>query len=121
MIDDRARLYEGRSWTSRNRRGTRTLGFCVPIPAMILAFIAAAAFQVQTTAPPSTTRRREPPKTVVRDSSENSTGRQAPRRLPVTNAALASAFKTPETRALYETARRARLAQDSAIRNYDAI
>ena len=88
---------------------------------MILTFIAAAAFQVQATPPSTTTRRREPPKTVVRDSSADSTARRAPRRLAVTSELVASAFRTPATRALYERARRARLAQDSAIRNYDSI
>jgi hypothetical protein len=89
---------------------------------MILTFFVAAALQVQTPPPPTASRpRRQPPKTIVRDSSADSTGRRAPRRLAVTNDAIASAFKTPETRSLYEKARKARLAQDSAIRNYDAI
>src|SRR5688572_27874877 len=61
--------------------------------------------------------------TVVRDSTapDTSTDNNAGRRRPVTAALLASAFKDRATRDLFERARRARLEQDSAIKNYDAM
>ena len=60
--------------------------------------------------------------TVVRDSTapDTSKERRAGRRRPVTADLMATAFKNQATRELFEKARRARLAQDSAIRNYDA-
>jgi hypothetical protein len=47
-------------------------------------------------------------------------GRQdSVRRIPVTEAHLATAFATPEARALLERARRARFTMDSALQSYD--
>ena len=61
------------------------------------------------------------PTTVVRDSTPaDSVKRYSPRRLPVTAEVLASAFRGPDTRALFERARRARIVQDSALNSYDA-
>jgi hypothetical protein len=61
--------------------------------------------------------------TVVRDSTapDSSKDNNAGRRRPVTAALMASAFKDQATRDLFEKARRARLEQDSAIKNYDAM
>jgi hypothetical protein len=84
------------------------------IPLLVSAVLAAPAQQT----PPPPVRQRP---TVVRDSTKPDTSvRNAGRRLPVTAALLASAFRTPETRELFEKARRARLEQDSAIKSYDA-
>ena len=59
--------------------------------------------------------------TVVRDSTPaDSAGRNAPRRLPVTAAVLATAFRDPATRDLFNRARKARLTQDSSLNSYDA-
>src|SRR5689334_5838881 len=59
--------------------------------------------------------------TVVRDSTPpDSIRRGVPRRLPVTASALASAFRDASSRELFERARRARVAQDSALKSYDA-
>jgi hypothetical protein len=87
---------------------------------MILALALAAAFQAQTPPPPARPNPRN--QTVVRDSTTDTTkNRQAGRRLPVTAAVIASAFKDASTRALFEKARQARVRQDSSIRSYDAI
>jgi hypothetical protein len=64
-----------------------------------------------------------PPQTqaVVRDSvPADSIKRDTPRRLPVTAALLASAFRDEAARELYNRARATRVAQDSAIVSYDA-
>lgn len=62
-----------------------------------------------------------PQRTVVRDSiPPDSARRNAPRRLPVTAAVLASAFHDASARDLFARARVARLAQDSSLRSYDA-
>ena len=59
--------------------------------------------------------------TIVRDSTPpDSAARNAPRRLPVTAAVLASAFRDAATRDLFNRARKARLAQDSSLRSYDS-
>jgi hypothetical protein len=59
--------------------------------------------------------------TIVRDStSADSAARNAPRRLPVTAALLASAFRDAATRDLFNRARKARLAQDSSLTSYDS-
>ena len=59
--------------------------------------------------------------TIVRDSTPpDSAARNAPRRLPVTAAVLASAFRDAPTRDLFNRARKARLAQDSSLRSYDS-
>jgi hypothetical protein len=59
--------------------------------------------------------------TIVRDSTPgDSAGRNAPRRLPVTAAVLASAFHDAATRDLFNRARKARLEQDSSLRSYDS-
>lgn len=86
---------------------------------MLIPLLVSAALIAQQ-APPSPVVQRP---TVVRDSSPADTSRErnAGRRLPVTAAVLATAFKTPATRALFEKARRARLEQDSAIKSYDAM
>ncbi len=61
------------------------------------------------------------PRTVVRDSTPaDSITRRTPRRLPVTEFALASAFHDAATRDLFYRARRARIAQDSSLKSYDA-
>ncbi|HEV8217673.1 MAG TPA: hypothetical protein VGP95_17605, partial [Gemmatimonadaceae bacterium] len=59
--------------------------------------------------------------TVVRDSTpSDSASHNAPRRLPVTAALLASAFRDPAARELFNRARVARLAQDSTLQSYDS-
>ena len=59
--------------------------------------------------------------TIVRDStSADSAAKNAPRRLPVTAAVLASAFRDAATRDLFNRARKARLAQDSSLKSYDS-
>ncbi len=59
--------------------------------------------------------------TAVRDSTpQDSIKRRTPRRLPVTSAALASAFHDAASRDLFERARRARITQDSSLKSYDA-
>src|SRR4051812_11243827 len=58
---------------------------------------------------------------VVKDSTSDTTkNRDIGRRLPVTAALAATAFKNAETKALFETARHWRMSQDSTLRNYDA-
>lgn len=89
---------------------------------MLIPILAAAsALAFQQPPPPPPPRQSRP--TVVRDSTPPDTtkNRDAGRRLPVTAAVLATAFKDAETRVLFEKARRARLEQDSAIKSYDAI
>ena len=60
--------------------------------------------------------------TIVRDSTppDSAATRNAPRRLPVTAAVLASAFHDAATRDLFDRARKARLAQDSSLKSYDS-
>ena len=88
------------------------------LPVLVGALLAASPQQT----PPPVIAPVRPRQTVVRDSSPRDTSKgESGRRLPVTAAVLASAFKNAETKALFEKARRARLVQDSAIRNYDAI
>ena len=59
--------------------------------------------------------------TVVRDSTpSDSASRNAPRRLPVTAQLLATAFRDPAARELFNRARVARLAQDSSLQSYDS-
>jgi len=61
------------------------------------------------------------PATVVRDSAGAvQPPRSAPRRLPVTAEALATAFRDQRAGELFYRARAARLAQDSSLRSYDA-
>jgi hypothetical protein len=82
---------------------------------MLLALFA-LHLAIQSGQPPQRARQ-----TVVRDSTPaDSIKRGVPRRLPVTAAALASAFHDAATRDLFERARRARVAQDSSIMSYDA-
>jgi hypothetical protein len=86
---------------------------------MILSVLVGALLSAQTQQVVAPPRQRQ---TVVRDSTPRDSSKgESGRRLPVTAAVLASAFKNAETRTLFEKARRARLMQDSAIRNYDAI
>ena len=86
---------------------------------MMLPVFVGALLAVQTQQVVAPPRQRQ---TVVRDSTPTDTIKgETARRRPVTAAVLATAFKTPEAKALFEKARRARLEQDSAIRNYDAI
>src|SRR5215217_947090 len=64
---------------------------------------------------------QRPQQTVVRDSTPaDSAARNAPRRLPVTAALLASAFHDATARDLFNRARKARLTQDSSLKSYDA-
>ena len=87
---------------------------------MLIALVvgAAIAAQTQQVVPPPPTQRPS----VVRDSTRpDTTERNEGRRLPVTAAVLATAFKNRETRDLFEMARRARLQQDSAIKSYDVM
>jgi hypothetical protein len=89
---------------------------------MILAFLCIGAFHPQAQQPPPVGRPVPAITTVVKDSSTDTTkNRNAARRLGVTAALAASAFKDPGTRALFEKARRTRVSQDSTLRNYDAI
>src|SRR4051812_45236171 len=111
---------------SRNRRSLRNDH---PSPAYVrapptepdvIALVVSAVLiaQTQQTVPPPPTQRPA----VVRDSTRPDTSvRNQGRRLPVTAALLATAFKNGETRDLFELARRARLQQDSAIKSYDAM
>ena len=72
---------------------------------------------VQQAAPPP----RVTPPAVVRDSTTpDPKVRNAPRRLPVTAAVLASAFHDATARDLFTRARRSRVAQDSSLASYDA-
>src|SRR6058998_410097 len=50
----------------------------------------------------------------------DSTRRRPPKRIPVTPEHLRTAFKSTVARSLLERARAARLAQDSALKSYDA-
>jgi hypothetical protein len=90
---------------------------------MLIPLLLSAALHAQQQPPPrpivAPPRQRA---TVVRDSTAPDTSKDnnAGRRRPVTAALLASAFRDKATRDLFEKARRARLEQDSAIRNYDA-
>lgn len=81
---------------------------------MLIALIAIhAVLQV----PPSQQR----PASAVRDSTPaDSIRRNVPRRLPVTPQVLATAFRDPAAKRLFERARDARIAQDSSLRSYDA-
>lgn len=91
---------------------------------MLLPLLVSAALHAQVQqAPPPTPPARPQRVTIVRDSTPaDSVKREnAGRRLPVTAAVLATAFKDQATRNLFEKARRARLEQDSAIKSYDAI
>lgn len=66
-------------------------------------------------------RTRQEQQTIVRDStSADSTTRRGPKRLPVTAAVLATAFRDEGARELFGRAKIARLAQDSAMKSYDA-
>ena len=59
--------------------------------------------------------------TIVRDSTAaDSANKRAPRRLPVTAAVLASAFRDAATRDLFNRARKARITQDSSLKSYDS-
>src|SRR4051812_42963132 len=58
---------------------------------------------------------------IVKDSTTDTTkARDAGRRIPVTAALAATAFRNAETKQLFETARRRRMSQDSTLLNYDA-
>ena len=88
---------------------------------MIIALLLAAALNAQQE-PPPVVRVNPRQRTIVRDSAvDTTTDRRAARRLPVTAAVLASAFRNQATRDLFEKARRARIKQDSSIKSYDAI
>jgi hypothetical protein len=89
---------------------------------MIHALLFIGALHPQAQQPPPVGRPVPRVTTVVKDSSADTTkNRTAGRRLGVTAALSASAFKDAGTRALFEKARRTRLSQDSTLRNYDAI
>src|SRR5262245_54661984 len=53
-------------------------------------------------------------------ASEDSDRRREPRRIPVTEEHLRTAYKSPLARTLLLRARAARMAQDSALLSYDA-
>src|SRR5687768_10632456 len=63
-----------------------------------------------------------PRASIVRDSAPglDSSKHNPRRRLPVTAEVLRTAFKDPQARELFYRAKKARLAQDSMLRNYDA-
>jgi hypothetical protein len=83
----------------------------------MLFALALLPFIAQQAGPPP----RKTPPAVVRDSTvADSTVRNAPRRLPVTPAVLASAFADGPARELFVRARRSRLVQDSSLQAYDA-
>ena len=88
-----------------------------------IAFVLSAAVHIQVQQPPTTVGRPVPrQQVVVKDSSTDTTrGRNTGRRVPVTAALAGSAFKDPETRSLFDKARRTRLTQDSTLLNYAAI
>src|SRR3954464_10960420 len=82
----------------------------------MLATILALHFSIAVAAP-----LQRGQQTIVRDSTPgDSAARRAPRRLPVTAAVLASAFRDAATRDLFNRARKARLAQDSSLNSYDS-
>ena len=87
---------------------------------MILALLCLGALS-QAQQPP--VGRPVPPiPTVVKDSTTDTTkNRSAGRRIGVTAALAASAFRDASTKALFEKARRTRITQDSTLRNYDAV
>src|SRR5687768_12519778 len=87
---------------------------------MLIPLLVGAALVMQGQQPPLPSSQRP---TVVRDSTppDTSRGRNYGRRLPVTAALMASAFRNTETRDLFEKAKRARIEQDSAIKSYDAM
>ena len=83
----------------------------------MLVALLALHVAVQQSAPPP----RVTPPAVVRDStSPDPKARNAPLRLPVTAAVLASAFHDSTARDLFVRARRSRIVQDSALTSYDA-
>jgi hypothetical protein len=83
---------------------------------VILALLALHVAIQQNAPPPRVT-----PPAVVRDSTTaDPKVRNAPRRLPVTAAVLASAFHDSSARDLFTRARRSRIAQDSSLASYDA-
>ena len=89
---------------------------------MILAILFISATHSQAQQSPPVGRPISPQQVVVKDSSSDTTrNRSAGRRIGVTAALAASAFKDADTKALFEKARRTRLTQDSSLRNYDAI
>src|SRR5258708_30246675 len=89
---------------------------------MIFALLCLGALRSQAQQPPQVGRPVPPVTIVVKDSTTDTTkSRNAGRRIGVTAALAASAFKDAGTRALFEKARRTRLTQDSTLRNYDAI
>ena len=70
-----------------------------------------------------TTRRRNANVNVninLGPGEEDNRDRRPPKRIPVTEQHLRTAFKTPYARTLLRRARVARLAQDSALKSYDA-
>ena len=91
---------------------------------MLIPLLLSAAMSAQQQPPPRPVV--APPRqraTVVRDSTAPDSAKDGNtgRRRPVTANLMATAFKDQATRELFEKARRARLEQDSAIRNYDAM
>ena len=83
---------------------------------MLLTALALHVVMQQSAPPPRVT-----PPAVVRDSTTpDPKVRNAPRRLPVTSAVLASAFRDSTARELFVRARRSRIAQDSSLASYDA-
>ncbi len=89
---------------------------------MVFGLLCLGALGSQAQQPPQVGRPVPPVTTIVKDSTTDTTkSRNAGRRIGVTTAMAASAFKDAGTRALFEMARRTRLSQDSTLRNYDAI
>lgn len=83
---------------------------------LVLATTVAAQVQVQATAGRDTANRRE----VGIRMQIGGPGGDSVRRIPVTAAHIATAFRDSAAKALLLNARRARMAQDSALRSYDA-
>ena len=84
---------------------------------MIVALlVAAVATQVQV----GVSSRDSADKRTVSVGIRVGAGNDSSRRIPLTPALLASAFRDPTSRAILAGARKARLSQDSALRTYDA-
>jgi len=89
---------------------------------MILALLLSSALYSQGQQSPPVGRPVPAIRTVVKDSTADTTkDRNVATRIAVTAALAASAFKDSGTRAMFELARRTRMTQDSSLLNYDAI
>src|SRR5438552_14027596 len=91
------------------------------MPALLVAVV---FMQVQvgvSSTKPDSTHKREVTVGVQVGANARANKRRPPKRIPVTADHLRTAFKSAAARTLLERARHARLAQDSALRSYDAI